>query len=121
MELNTIETVNQIRQAIEDKKGRDIIVLDIQRVSLIADYFLICSGNSFIQVKAIAENIEEKLEEKGIKVIRREGLNEGKWVLLDYGDVVVHVFQEEERRFYNLERLWGDAETLTDNALGEIR
>lgn len=116
---NALKLVNQIKEAIEDKKGREIVVLDIQSVSLIADYFILASGNSAIQVKAIAENIEENLEKGSIRVLRKEGLNEGKWVLLDYGDVIVHVFQEEERRFYNLERLWGDAQTLTETALGE--
>jgi ribosome-associated protein len=115
--LNTIEVINHVKQAIDDKKGRDLVILDIKTVSLIADYFIICSGNSSIQVQAIAENIEDKLDKQGTKLIRKEGVNAGKWILLDYSDVIVHVFQEEERYFYNLERLWGDAERLTDVAL----
>ncbi|MCL6634497.1 MAG: ribosome silencing factor [Peptococcaceae bacterium] len=99
-------------KAAEDKKAYDVTVLDISSVSIIADYFIICSGHSTSQVKAVAEHIQEKLEENGINALRREGFREGKWVLLDYADVVIHVFLESERKFYNLERLWGDARVV---------
>jgi len=95
--------------AASDKKARDIVILDLEGVSLIADYFVVCSANSTTQVQAIADNIEEKLEEKGIKPLRKEGYREARWILLDYGSCVVHVFVEDDRRFYNLEKLWGDA------------
>lgn len=97
----------------DDKKAFDIVVLDISKISIVADYFVIASANSSTQVKAIADNIEEKLQEAGHEVLRREGIREGRWVLLDYGDVVVHIFQEEERQYYGLERLWGDARIVT--------
>ena len=109
MSLSPQAVVDIAVQAAEDKKGTDIRVLDIREISIIADYFIICSGGSAPQVRAIAENIEESLEKEGTFVARREGFREGNWVLLDYGDVVVHVFQHAERQFYNLERLWGDA------------
>lgn len=96
----------------DDKKARDIVILDISELSVVTDYFVIASANSSTQVKAVADNIEEKLKEAGINVLRREGIREGRWVLLDYGDVVVHVFQDEERDYYNLERLWGDARVV---------
>lgn len=99
-------------EAAEDKKARDVVVLDISDISVVCDYFVICSGLSSTQVKAIAENIEEKLEEKGIKKLRIEGLRDAHWVLLDFGPVVVHVFQEDDRQFYNLEHLWGDAKVV---------
>ena len=101
--------VNIAVMAAEEKKAMDLIVLDIRKISIIADYFIICSGRSKTQVQAIAEYILEKTELAGCTVKRQEGFREGEWVLLDFGDVVVHVFQEAFRQFYNLERLWGDA------------
>lgn len=102
--------------AAQEKKARDILLMDLQGISLIADYFLVCTGGSTIQVQAIAENIDEKLSQQGQPPLRIEGLKEGRWVLMDFGGVVVHVFQQEERLYYNLERLWGDAKTI---AIGE--
>lgn len=96
-------------EAARDKKAKDIVTLDIFAISTICDYFVICSGMSSTQVKAIAENIEQKLEEQNISKLRVEGLKDANWILLDYGAVVVHVFQEDDRAFYNLEHLWGDA------------
>ena len=112
MSLNPQEVVSIAVQAAEDKKAWDVTVLDIREVSVIADYFVICSGRSSTHVQAVAGNIREKLAEKGLPALRREGFREGGWVLLDYGDVVVHVFREAERQFYNLERLWGDARVV---------
>lgn len=97
-------------QAAAEKKARDIILMDLRGISLIADYFVICTGNNNIQVQAICENIDEKLSETGQPPLRTEGFKEGRWVLMDFGSVIVHAFQLEERQYYNLERLWGDAE-----------
>jgi len=112
LSLSPQAVVNVAVKAAEDKKALDITVLDIRKVSIVADYFIICSGRSRAQVQAIVGNIIEKLEEEGVFALRREGFREGGWVLVDYGDVVVHVFQEAERQFYNLERLWGDARVV---------
>lgn len=109
MELSIQQMVDIAHNAAEEKKAKDITVLDLSKISVMCDYFIICSGGSGPQVKAIAESVEEKLSEQGIEPKRREGLREGSWILLDYGDIVVHVFKEEEREFYKLERLWGDA------------
>jgi ribosome-associated protein len=98
-----------IVRAAEDKKAFDIVILQVSNLSSVCDYFVLLSGRSTIQVKAIAEYIQDKLTERGIPVLRREGFREGHWVLLDYGDIVVHVFREAEREFYGLERLWRDA------------
>jgi ribosome-associated protein len=115
------ETVKQIVQvavsAAEDKKANDIVVLDIQNLSVIADYFMICHGNSVPQIQAIVTEIKKKIEEKGYRVKGIEGVNEARWVLIDIGDVVVHVFHREERDYYNLERLWGDAKVVEGASL----
>jgi len=95
--------------AAEEKKAQDIRILDIRKISPIADFFVICTGTSRTHVQAIADSVEEELEKRGIRLRHVEGYQAGRWILLDFGDLVVHVMQEEERSFYNLERLWGDA------------
>jgi ribosome-associated protein len=94
------------------KKAETLLVLDLQGISGIADYFVICCGNSTTQVRAIADTVEANLKAEGLHVFHREGLPESGWMLLDYGDVVVHIFLPETRQFYALERLWGDAPEL---------
>lgn len=96
-------------KAADDKRAEDIVVLNMKGISLIADYFLICHGNSDKQVQAIAREVKEKAEELGISVKRMEGFDEAKWILVDLGDVVAHIFHRDDRSYYNLERLWGDA------------
>lgn len=91
------------------KKARDIVGIDLHEVSSVADYFLIMSGSNKPQLKAISDNIEEKLAEQGLRPLRIEGYREAEWILLDYGSLVVHIFVDEQRDYYNLERLWGDA------------
>jgi ribosome-associated protein len=95
------------------KKAEDLIVLELTGLTVIADYFIICSADSTTQVKAIAENIEQEFLKKGIKPLGIEGLDYGHWVLLDYGDIIVHVFEKETRAYYDLERLWMDAKAIT--------
>lgn len=96
-------------KAADDKRAEDIVVLNMKGISLVADYFIICHGNSDKQVQAIASEMKEKVEELGESIRRMEGFDEAKWVLVDLGDVVAHIFHRDERRYYNLERLWGDA------------
>jgi ribosome-associated protein len=96
-------------KAADEKKAEDIVALNMKGISLVADYFMICHGNSEKQVQAIAREIKEKAEEQQILVKRLEGFEEAKWILVDLGDVVAHVFHKDERAYYNLERLWGDA------------
>jgi ribosome-associated protein len=96
-------------KAADAKRAEDIVALNMKGISLIADYFLICHGNSDKQVQAIAREIKEKVEEQNISLKRIEGFDEARWVLVDIGDIVVHVFHKDERGYYNLERLWGDA------------
>ena len=96
-------------KAADDKRAEDILALNMQGISLIADYFIICHGNSDKQVQAIAREIKAKAEENGYNVRRMEGFDEATWILIDLGDVVAHVFHRDERSYYKLERLWGDA------------
>ncbi len=99
-------------QAASDKKAEDIVALDLRGVASFADYFLICSGTSTRQVQAIAEAILEKLEEHGIRPLHLEGETVAQWILIDYGDLIVHVFEHTARQYYDLERLWRDAKKL---------
>ena len=98
-----------IAKIIDDKKGQNIRVLDIQEISSFADFFVIANGNSTRQVKAIVDAIEDKMKELEIYMDHKEGYDNGRWVLLDYLTVVVHIFLEEERQFYNIDRVWKDA------------
>lgn len=107
--INAAEgAVMAAREALE-KKAKDVTVIDLRHLSSVTDYFVICSGDSDIQVQAIALHIKDKLKEAGFDLLRMEGYLHAQWVLLDYGDFVVHVFHHEARAFYSLERLWGDA------------
>ncbi|ACA60359.1 ribosome silencing factor [Candidatus Desulforudis audaxviator] len=109
MSLSPRTLVEAAVRAAGEKRGDDILVLDISGLTVLSDYFVLVSGRSTTHVKAIADHIREKLGELGAKAPRLEGYREGLWILLDYRDVVVHVFTQSERDFYNLERLWGDA------------
>jgi ribosome-associated protein len=96
-------------KAADDKRAENIVALNMKGISLVADYFLICHGNSDKQVQAIAKEMKDKAEEQQISVKRMEGYDEARWILVDLGDVIAHVFHKDERSYYNLERLWGDA------------
>jgi ribosome-associated protein len=100
--------VDKIIDAMQAKKARDITKIDIQNITVIADYFVICSGTSNTHIKAIADEIDFELNKIGIETYHKEGYDTARWILLDYADVVIHVFHEEDRAFYNLERLWSD-------------
>jgi ribosome-associated protein len=105
-------TVRRAARAALDRKAVELVVLDVQAVSSVTDYFLVCSGRSTTHVESIVEAIRLELKEAGSRPLHAEGQAESGWVLLDYGDVLVHVFLEETRRYYALERLWGDAPAL---------
>ena len=112
------DTVQRVREAVsaaDDRKAVDLKVLRLQEVTDFTDYFLLCSGTSERQVQAIADAVQERLREARVRPLHVEGYNRAQWVLIDYGDLVVHIFQEEPRRFYSLERLWGDAPDVTND------
>ncbi|RPK15817.1 ribosome silencing factor [Priestia endophytica] len=114
--MKELELLSLVAKAADDKRAEDVIALDMKGISLVADYFMICHGNSDRQVQAIAREIKEQANEYEIEVKRLEGFNEARWILIDLGDVVAHVFHKDERGYYNLERLWGDAPLVS---LGE--
>ena len=98
--------------AASDKKASDIMLLDIRDVTTIADYFVICSGNNPRQIQAIADAIDEELGKQGANVLHKEGVADTGWLLLDFGDIIVHIFGNKEREYYRLERLWSEAKTV---------
>ena len=111
VEKTSQEYVEVAVAAAQEKKAQNILVMDMQKVLPVTDYFLIASGTSSTQVQAIADSIEEKMEQAGLAFLHKEGYREGRWILLDYGYFVAHVFVNEERQFYSLEQLWCTAPT----------
>ncbi len=123
-QLDSKEIAIAAARAASDKKAEDILALDVAALLVVTDYFVICTGRNDRQVKTIADEVEDRLrQDLGIKPIGREGLREARWVLLDFVDVVVHIFQPDEREFYRLERLWGDAPRLSlpEDVTGPVR
>ncbi|CAM3440294.1 ribosome silencing factor [Marinicrinis lubricantis] len=110
--MKSDQLMQKVVKAIEDKKGHNIVTLNLQGISLIADYFVICHGNSDTQVQAITNEIKKTADAEGVTVRGVEGMDTARWVLVDLGDVVVHVFHREDREYYNIERLWSDAKVV---------
>lgn len=109
---NSKEMTTLTIKALEDKKGNDIRVIDIQDVSIIADYFIIASGSNRNQVQTMADNVEEVLGRAGYEPRQLEGYGTATWILMDYNDIIVHIFSEEDRLFYDLERIWRDGKNV---------
>lgn len=109
LELNGSEIADIGAKAALERKANNIVVLDVRGLSSVTDFFIICSGNSDTHAEGIAGLIEEKLDEHDVKLWHREGGRKASWILLDYIDAIVHIFTENAREFYDLERLWGDA------------
>ena len=110
--MTSLETAKMAVKALDSKKALDIKVIKIKDISAIADYFVIATGTSSTHVKALADEVEAQLDEAGIRVSHVEGYRSNSWILLDYVDVVVHVFSDEAREYYDLERLWQDGEII---------
>ena len=110
--LETKEMVQIIAKSCDEKQAEKIVVLDMENISLVADYFLICHASNTRQVQAIAKAVKDLMEENDVAISHMEGYDQGKWIIIDTGFVLCHIFQEEERSFYNLERLWGDASKI---------
>ncbi len=126
-----MENLKVIVKAMEDKKAYNIEILDIKDISPIADYFVICSASNLRQTRTIADEVDEKMAEHNVKAVKvddedlfgnplREGYDTGKWILLDFNGIVVHIFSEDERDYYNLDKIWSDAKTLDLKTLQEM-
>ena len=112
MDNQILDLAYRIVHYIDDKQGEDITLLDLSRITSICDYFVIASAKSSRQVKAIINEVEDRLAKDQVFFAHKEGYNMGRWVLLDYGDIIVHIFHEEDRAFYNIEKIWKDAATI---------
>ncbi|HOQ09325.1 MAG TPA: ribosome silencing factor [Syntrophomonadaceae bacterium] len=107
-----------IADACLEEKALDVMVLDVRKLTVITDYFVIASGRSMIQVRSIVDHVLEKLQEQGINPVRKEGIQQGVWAVLDFNSVILHVFRQEEREYYQLENLWADApQLLVDSSI----
>lgn len=106
--MKTKALTDKVVDILESKKARDIEIIHIAEISILADYFVICSGTSTTHIKSLADEVEFRMNEAGFHCLHKEGYNSARWILLDYGEVVIHIFHEEDRSFYNLERLWSD-------------
>lgn len=113
MKKDLLNIVQKVVHYIDDKSGTNIVALDLGEVTSICDYFIIASGSSSRQVKAIVDELEDRLLLEDIKLIHKEGYDSARWVLLDYGDIIIHVFHNEDRMFYNLEGIWKDADKVS--------
>lgn len=117
MENKSLEMAKLAIDALEDKKAEEIKVIDISEVSVIADYFIIAGGSNRSQIQALCDNVEEKLGRAGNPVKQIEGYDTANWILLDFGDVIVHIFDKENRLLYDLERIWRDGKRVDTAAL----
>ena len=110
--MDSKEMVKIAWNALDEKKAEDIRIIDISNVSIIADYFIVANGSNSNQVRALVDNVEEKLGRAGCEPASKEGVGSDTWILMDYGDLIVHVFDKENRLFYNLERIWTDGKNI---------
>ena len=102
----------RIAEILEDRKAKEIRIMEIKDISILTDYFIVCTGTSTTHIRALADAVEEKLSGEGREPCHIEGYETARWILMDYGDVVVHIFHSEDREFYDLERLWADAKQI---------
>lgn len=112
-----LEKIKIAVKALDDKKGENICVIDISEQTVITDYFIIVNGNSPSQVQALVNNVTEALEKNGVALLQSEGKASGNWILLDFNDIIIHVFMKEDREFYDLERMWRDGKFIDVNTL----
>jgi ribosome-associated protein len=112
--LDSSEKLDLITDALEDKRAVDLVVLEVSHLTQMTDYMVVCTGTSNIHIRALADGVLEKMKQAGIKGARAEGYNDARWVLIDYGDVVLHIFAESEREFYQLEKFWRGATPVVE-------
>lgn len=117
MNENSLNMAKLAIDALEDKKAEDIKIIDISEVSVLADYFIIAGGNNHSQIQALCNNVEEKLGRAGYPVKQVEGYDTANWILMDFGDIIIHIFDKENRLLYDLERIWRDGKLIDKNDL----
>lgn len=117
--MNSKEMARMACEAIEDKKAQDVKIINIEHVSTLADYFIIASGSNRSQVQAMSDNVNEVLGRAGVEPKQVEGYQNANWILMDYGDMVIHIFDEENRLFYDLERIWRDGSLIEREELNQ--
>lgn len=115
--MTSRELAKKVVFFLEEKKAEDIKIIDISEVSVMADYFIIASGSNRNQIQAMADNVEEQLNFLGIKPRQIEGYNTANWILMDFNDIIIHIFNEEDRLFYNLEKIWLDGKHIDKDSL----
>ncbi len=110
--MTSKQLTEKICEILSNRKAQDIVSVDVQQKTTVTDYYVIASGRSMAQTRALIEHVEEEMDKLGIAPTRRDGVREGRWAVLDYGDVIVHIFNDETRLFYHLENLWGDESNI---------
>lgn len=110
--MDSKQLAEKIKEILEDNKAKEVTIMDVAEKTVIAEYFVICTGTSTLQVKGFAKDLDDELSKIGVEYRHREGFIEGRWIAMDYGDVVVHIFHQEARGYYNLEKLWEKAGSL---------
>lgn len=110
--MDSKEFSSKVIETLQERKGQDIIRIDVKDKTSVADYFIIASGRSMTHTRSLIESVDEEMGKIGVAPIRCEGQKEGRWAVLDYGDVIVHIFNDETRLFYHLEKLWGDEKNI---------
>ncbi len=110
--MNPVELVNVLLNALKQRKASDIVKINVTEKTSVADYFIIASARSSTQVKSLCEFCEAEAEKNGAKILRKEGIADGRWAIVDFGDVILHIFNDETRLFYHLEKLWGEGEKV---------
>lgn len=111
--MNSKEFTEKICKVLKDHKAEDIVAVDVKEKTDVADYFVVAGGRSMTHTRSLIEHVEEEMEKEGVSPTRAEGVREGRWAVLDYGDVIVHIFNDETRLFYHLETLWDDGKNVT--------
>lgn len=111
MEMNISKQVDALKELLEGKKAEEVVDIHVGDRTIIADYFVICTGHSTTHVKALCDEVEEQLDTLGLDLRRTEGYPEGRWIVMDFASIILHIFCPEERQYYNMERLWRDART----------
>ena len=111
--MKSAEFAKKVCEILDNNKAEDIVMIDLMGKTEVADYYVVASGRSMTHTRALIDHVEEEMDKIGIAPVRREGVREGRWAVLDYGDVIVHIFNDETRLFYHLEKLWDDGKNVT--------